>query len=103
MDFLERVFGIIGAVTVSGLHVPQPNRVDPSTSPPIATRRCRCKQLMFLSLIEPTYQDGFAVHTFECFSCAYTELALIKSDFWTADARQASHAPHQESQSQNQA
>src|SRR5262249_4765158 len=103
MDCLERGFGIGGVVIVGCLHVAQPNMVDTSTSPPIATRRCRCKQLMFLSLIEPTYQDGFAVHTFECFSCAYTELALIKSDFWAGDAKQASHPPHQEAQSQNQA
>jgi len=41
---------------------------------------------MSLSLIEPTYQDGFGIYTFECPSCGYVELALINSDFWTAEA-----------------
>ena len=34
---------------------------------------------MFLSVIEPTYQLGYDVRTFECSSCAYCELALTNS------------------------
>jgi len=35
---------------------------------------------MFLSLIEPTYQHGYDVRTFECVSCRYAEIALINFD-----------------------
>ena len=48
---------------------------------------------MSLSLIEPTYQDGFNIHTFECPSCGYVELALINSDFWTADVEASEPRP----------
>jgi hypothetical protein len=57
--------------------MPQPNNFDGSTSQSIGQRRCPvCGHLMFLSLIEPTYQKGYDVRTFECLSCAYAEMAL---------------------------
>jgi len=43
---------------------------------------------MFLSIIEPTYQQGFDVRTFDCLQCAYAEIALTNSD----DASGADHA-----------
>jgi hypothetical protein len=58
--------------------MPQPSNFDTSAPPPVATRRCPvCGEPMFLSLIEPTYQHGYDVRTFECAKCAYAEIALI--------------------------
>jgi hypothetical protein len=54
---------------------------DPSAPPPVAMRRCPvCGKPMFLSLLEPTYQSGYDVRTFECANCAYAEIALINFD-----------------------
>jgi hypothetical protein len=61
--------------------MPQPDNFDPSTPPPIAPRRCpACGKLMFLSLIEPTYQEGYDIRTFECLSCTYAEIALTNCE-----------------------
>lgn len=61
--------------------MPQPNNFDPFPSRLIAHRPCpACGSPMFLSLIEPTYQKGYEVRTFECLSCAYAEMALIDFD-----------------------
>ena len=49
--------------------------------PPIGKRRCpACGGIMDLSLIEPTYQHGYDVRTFECAKCAYAEIVLINSE-----------------------
>ena len=42
---------------------------------------------MDLSVIEPTYQHGYDIRTFECMKCAYGEIALINFD----DNRGADH------------
>jgi hypothetical protein len=61
--------------------MPQPNSFDPFSPPLIGQRRCPvCDVPMFLSVIEPTYQAGYDVRTFECTSCAYRELALTNSE-----------------------
>jgi hypothetical protein len=58
----------------------RPDNFDPTTPPPKGMRRCpACGKPMFLSVIEPTYQEGYDVRTFECASCAYSELALVNS------------------------
>ena len=57
--------------------MPQPKSFVPSPTPPTGHRRCPvCAQLMFLALLEPTYQQGYDVRTFECPCCAYSEIAL---------------------------
>jgi hypothetical protein len=58
-------------------NMPEPEQIDPSTAPPIGMRQCPvCARPMFLSLIEPTYQDGYDIRTFECLACDYDEIAL---------------------------
>jgi hypothetical protein len=55
--------------------------IDPSATPPVAMRRCPvCGEPMLLLLVEPTYQHGYDVRTFECSKCAYAEIALIHFD-----------------------
>jgi hypothetical protein len=58
----------------------QPSNFNPSSTLPKGTRRCPvCGKPMSLSVIEPTYQKGYDVRTFECLSCTYSELALVNS------------------------
>lgn len=59
-------------------------------APPFGKRRCpACGEVMNLSLIEPTYQHGYDIRTFECSKCAYAELVLVNSEEVTG-ANQAS-------------
>ena len=61
--------------------MPQPNNFDLTTPSPTASRLCPvCGEVMFILLIEPTYQNGYDVRTFECVTCAYTEMALTRYD-----------------------
>ena len=47
----------------------------------IGKRQCpACGGVMDLSLIEPTYQHGYDIRTFECSKCAYSELLLVNSE-----------------------
>src|SRR5262249_41792834 len=55
--------------------LPQQNRFDLSSPPPIASRRCPvCGEPL---TVEPTDRTGHDQRTFECTSCAYAETVTV--------------------------
>ena len=58
--------------------MPQPRGFGRKKAP-VGMRRCpRCGAPLILSLIEPTDQADHDQRTFECSTCAYAEVAVVK-------------------------
>ena len=59
--------------------MPQPSNFDPTTPPPLATRRCpACGEPMFVVRAEPGAKSDLLQATFECATCAYGETAVVR-------------------------